>query len=147
MSGPLFVFLVSGRPDGGTPHGTSDTFARCAWFRVGELVRRFYNNRKKPGAVVGPSDVLRFIHFACHDSTVGIYEHDFATMADRVSDPGAKHAQNNWRPLDGNFKTSFGSLSQKEDPKNFVEWEQISKTKASNPKTWGPQDRPPANVS
>ena len=147
MSGPFFVFVVSGRPEGGNPHGTSDTFARCAWFRVGELVKRFYKNSKKPGAVVGPNDVVRFIHFACHDSTVGIYEHDFATMTDRVSDPAAKRAQTNWRTLDGDFKTSFGSLSDKEDPKSFVEWKEVSDAKANHPTTWGPKDPPPANVS
>jgi len=147
MPSPLFIFLVSGRPEGGNPHGTDDIFARCAWFRVAELVQTLYKNRKKPGAVVGPSTVLRFIHFACHNSTVGIYEHDFATMADRVRDSGAKAVQNNWRALDSGFQTAFGSLSQAENPKNFVEWKEISDTKTSHPQTWGKHDAPAANVS
>jgi len=67
MPDPLFVFLVSGRPEGGNPHGTDETFARCAWLRVAELVRIFYKNRKKPGVLVGVNTVLRFIHFASHD--------------------------------------------------------------------------------
>src|SRR6185369_11300465 len=99
---PLFVFLVSGRPEGGVPHGTDNTFAACAWLRVAELVRIFHKNRKKTGAVVTDTTVLRFIHFASHNSTVGIYEHDFATMANRVRDPLAKNPDNNWRTLDAN---------------------------------------------
>jgi hypothetical protein len=147
MSAPLFVFLVSGRPDGGKPPGTDDIFARCVWFRVVELVQSFYKNRKKPGAAVGEDAVLRFIHFACHNSTVGIYEHDFATMKDQVRDSRAKSVNTNWRTLDSNFETTFGSLSQTENPKNFVEWKEVADTKASNPQTWGKDDDPPANVS
>jgi len=151
MPDPLFVFLVSGRPEGGNPHGTDETFARCAWLRVAELVRIFYKNRKKPGVLVGENTVLRFIHFASHDSTVGIYEHDFATMANRVRDPlakaTAKDLRNHWRPLDSGFQTAFGSLSAQEDPKKFCEWKEVSDAKSNNPQTWGKDDDPPANVS
>lgn len=145
---PLFVFLVSGRPEGGSPHGADNTFARCAWLRVAELVRIFHKNRKKPGAAVTGTTVLRFIHFASNDSTVGIYEHDFATMANRVQDPQGNSLSKNWVTLDSTFKTKFGTLApQTEDPKDFVEWAQVAAAKAANPKTWGPADDPPANVS
>ena len=144
---PLFVFLVSGRPEGGVPHGTDNTFAACAWLRVAELVRIFHKNRKKTGAVVTDTTVLRFIHFASHNSTVGIYEHDFATMANRVRDPLAKNPDNNWRTLDASFVTKFGTLTSTEDPKNFVEWNEVSIAKASHPKTWGKNDDPSPNVS
>jgi hypothetical protein len=148
MPPPLFVFLVSGRPAGGSPPGTDDTFARCAWLRVAELVRVFHKNRKKTGAVVTDTTVLRFIHFASHDSSVGIYEHDFATMANRVRDAQAKSVSKNWRTLDNDFKTKFGSLTPKtEDPKDFVEWKEVSDAKAKNPKTWGRDDDPSPNVS
>jgi hypothetical protein len=140
MPSPLFVFLVSGRPEGGVPHGTDATLANCAHLRVTELVHIFYKNRRKPGAVVQASPVLRFIHFACHDSTVSIYEHNFPTMADRVLRP-------NWLALDSGFTTAFGSLAPQEDPKNFVEWLEISNAKASHPLSWGEKDRPPGNVS
>lgn len=143
MPAPLFVFLVSGRPAGGRPPGTDDTFARCAWLRVAELVRTFYKNRKKPGAVVQADTVLRFIHFACHDSTVGIYEHDFATMANRIRDSQAKSVRKNWRVLDGQFQTAFGSLSQQDDPKTFVEWNEVSNAKASHSNTWDESHIPP----
>src|SRR5262245_34542393 len=127
MPNPLFVILVSGRPEGG-----DDGFARCAWLRVAELVRTFYKNRKKTGAVVGPNTVLRFIHFDCHSASVGIYEHDFATMANRVRDSLAKSVHRNWQTLDGQFQTSFGPLTPPEDPKNFVEWKEISDVAASD---------------
>jgi len=146
MPAPLFVFLVSGRPAGGKPPGTDDTFARCAWLRVAELVRTFYKNRKKTGAVVQADTVLRFIHFACHDSTVGIYEHDFATMANRVQDSQAKFVPKNWRALDADFETAFGALGSKEDPKNFVEWKEVSAAKASHSAIWD-EDHIPGDVS
>jgi hypothetical protein len=124
---PLFVILVSGRPEAG-----DDGFARCAWLRVAELVQQFFKNRKKSGAVIGPSDVLRFIHFDCHSASVGIYEHDFASMKGAVRDRLAKSVQSNWQTLDATFQTAFGVLAQQEDPKNFVEWSQIDTAKASD---------------
>ncbi len=147
MADPLFVILVSGRPEGGTPHGTDDTFARCAWLRVGELVRTLFKKRKKPGAIVTGTSVLRFIHFACHDSSVGIYEHDFATMSNRVRDPLARSVALNWKTLDNSFATAFGTLTTTQDPSTFVEWQAVATAKAASPSTWGKDDDPPANVS
>jgi hypothetical protein len=150
MADPLFVILVSGRPEGAAPgksHGTDDTFARCAWLRVGELVRTLFKKRKKPGAIVTGTSVLRFIHFACHNSSVGIYEHDFATMSDRVPDPLGRSLERNWRALDSSFATKFGTLTASQDPSTFVEWQAVATAKAASPSTWGKDDDPPANVS
>jgi hypothetical protein len=82
----------------------------------------FIKIEKKVGAAVGEDAVLRFIHFACHNSTVGIYEHDFATMKDRIRYSRAKSVNTNWQALDTSFETAFASLSPAENPKNFVEW-------------------------
>ena len=144
---PLYVFLVSGRPEGGKPHGTDDAFARCAWLRVVELVRKFHKERKAPDSVVKTSPVLRFIHFACHKGTVDIYEHDFATMKNVVRDPTASSVHKNWKPLDDTFTTAFGTLTQLQDPTRFVEWSEIRDAKAAAPTTWGKDDEPPAIVS
>jgi len=126
MTDPLFVILVSGDPE-----GHDDGFARCAWLRVAELVAQFFRDRKKPGVPVQADTVLRFVHFDSHTSTVGIYEHDFAKQKGIVRDLHAASVHKNWKTLDVNFQTEHGSLDQQHDPKNFVEWEQISNAKAA----------------
>ena len=126
MSDPLFVVLVSG-----DPKGHDDTFARCAWLRVTELVGQFFRGAKKPGAAVPADAVIRFIHFDCHTASVLIYEHDLAKQKNRVSDPLASHVGRNWKTLDAAFQTEYGPLSEHEDPKEFVEWREISLAKAS----------------
>jgi hypothetical protein len=126
MTDPLFIILVSGDPE-----AHDDGFARCAWLRVAELVAQFYRNRDKPGAVVQAATVLRFIHFDGHTATVGIYEHDFAKQKGLVRDLHASSVQKNWTTLDASFVTAHGTLNQQQDPKNFVEWQQISQAKAA----------------
>jgi hypothetical protein len=147
---PLYVFLVSGRPEGAAPggsHGTDNAFAICAWLRVVELVNKFFDARKAADSVVQTSPVVRFIHFASHDSTVGIYEHDFATMKNVVKDSRARSVATNWKLLDETFTTAFGTLTTQQNPKEFVEWRQVRDAKAANPATWGPDDPASPNVS
>jgi len=126
MADPLFVILVSGNPEGG-----DDGFARCAWLRVAELVKIFFRDRKKTGAVVLADTVLRFIHFDCHTASVGIYEHDFAKQKGSVRDPRASSVHKNWKTLDADFETEHGPLDTAKDPKTFVEWKAISDKKAA----------------
>ena len=125
MADPLFVLLVSGDPE-----GHDDGFARCAWLRVAELVGLFWRDRALPTAVVKADTVLRFVHFDCHTSTVGVYEHDFAKDEKVVSDPTAKQVQRNWVTLDASFQTKHPPLDTAKDPKIFVKWLAIAATKA-----------------
>src|SRR6266542_3580863 len=126
MSDPLFVLVVSGDPE-----GHDDGFARCAWLRFAELVGQFWRDRKKPTTVVKADTVLRFVHFDCHTSTVGVYEHDFAKDKGVVSDPAAKRVHRNWVTLDATFQTKHPPLDTARDPKTFVEWQAIAATKAT----------------
>jgi hypothetical protein len=130
MADTLYVFLVSGNPA-----GSDDGFARCAWLRVAELVKHYWNGGKpKAGAPIQKDSVLRFIHFDSHlqgGVSVGVYEHDFTTMKGIVQDPLAKRVARNWVILDKDWKTKFGTLDKAHDPKEFIPWKEIQAAKTA----------------
>jgi hypothetical protein len=143
MADPLYVLLVSG-----TPEGEDDGFARCAWLRVGDLVKQFFRDRDKTGAPVKADTVLRFIHLDCHAEVVGIYEHDFAVAKGKVpallGEIHRRELTRNWVVLDAGFKTAHGSLDVQHDPKTFVPWKEIAdkKKKAEDDAAKDPKKKP-----